>query len=1160
MILVKQPKERSTRSSGTLCFGASSKKVAPVLFLLCLLQLSVAAIGQKITLHLKNSPFKKAIEAIKAQSGYDLVLVQSHLEGTHPVSLNLVNADIKEAMEALTNGQPVSYEIKESVIILQRKEAKPAAVTLAPQQKQPVSGQVKDETGVSLPGVTIQVKGTTTGARTDEKGNFKLDVNKGDILVVSYVGYETQEIAFTGQSALDIRIKSTESALSEVVVVGYGTQKRKSVTGSVASVKMGDVNTSTNTNFTQALAGRAAGVNVVQTTGQPGAGVSVQIRSSASFASGGPLYVVDGVIVNDDAGEPEPNTRYGTSGINRSPLNFLNPNDIENIDVLKDASATAIYGARAAGGVVLITTKKGKAGIPSIQYDVSHSFQKSLKYYDILDTHDYMEQRNKILQEKWMLDNKIAPYGNVDPSTVTPFVPKYTAQQMADQKAYPNAIDAIMQNGFTQQHNISMSGTANKTRYYVSGNYLNQEGVLKHSDYTRYSGKINLDQSIGEKIKVGVNIIATGSKANNGSIGGGVYENSGMIGAAFYYPPTMPFQDADGNYPINPDYQNTPNPLSFLTITDNTKSSRLLTSGYAEWNILPGLTAKGSISYDQSTAKRSSYFPRTFLYGARAEGQAGIYETNATSRLAEYTLNYVKDLGKKSRINALVGHSYQLTDKDGLNAGNDHFPTDNFLYYNLGFGTALRPSVGSYRNSTRIWKSYFARVVYEYDGKYILSASVRRDGASHFAANKKWGAFPGASAAWVISEENFLKPISAISFLKLRVGYGAVGNANIGSSAFTYFDNNSPFVIGGVNLPGVKLSQIANPNLTWETQTEFNVGLDYAFLQNRISGSFDVFARRFTNLLSKVPLATDFPVPNFATNAGTTRSVGWEVNLQTKNLVNPNGLNWSTTINFSHYKNTWVKRSPEALKSLAKYIDPTGNFNAWYGYQSEGIYDPSKMKAPSWMPGILPGEIIIKDVNGYDDSGNLTGKPDGKLSTADMVQIHTNNDPTGNGQPVPNYSFGFSNQFSYKNFDLSIYMYGLIQKKFNSDYSNTSDVYAKLAAFGWNVLSVSKDRWAFDNPNGSFPTGLNTAYGSYASSSDFWVENASFLRCRDITLGYRVPANLLHKQDIIKTLRVYANVQNPFIVTGYKGIDPELQNFYAYPMTRSFTLGASVGF
>lgn len=942
--------------------------------------------------------------------------------------------------------------------------------------------------------------------------------------------------------------------IDEVVLIGYGATKRKNVTGAISSVKMGDVNVTTNTNVMQAMAGRAAGVTVMSTTGQPGASTNVLIRSNASFASSGPLYVVDGVIINDNAGDPGSGTRYGGSGVSRSSLNFLNPNDIESVDILKDASATAIYGARAAGGVVLITTKKGKSGRPTIQYDFSNAFQQSIKYYELMNTQEYMMQRNKILYEKWMLDNKIGIYGGKDPSSAPAFNPKYTQDQINNQVSYPSAIDAILQPGLTEQHNISISGAADKTRYYVSGNYLNQIGVLKHSDFKNFSGKLSLDQGIGNSFKVGISIIANGSKANNGNIGTGVYENSGMIGAAIYHPPTLPFKDANGNYIINPDYQNTPNPLSFLEVTDYSLSNRLFTSGYAEWTIIPGLLAKSTITYDQSTSKRYTYLPRTFLYGARAEGQANIGESNSNTLSADYTLNYTKSFWEKHKINALIGHSYQIIKQDGFSAGNDHFPTDNFSFNNLGLGTAQRPGVGSYRNPDRIWKSYFARISYDFGGKYILSASIRRDGASHFAQNKKWGVFPGVSLAWVISEENFLKDSKIFDLLKLRLGYGEVGNSNIGSSAFTYYGTGSSFIFGGASSPGVKITQLANPNLTWETQTEKNIGLDFGLRNNRITGSFDYYQRIFSNLLSNISLASDFPVSSVATNAGKTKSTGFEFGLQSKNIVNPEGFNWSSTFNFTTFKNKWVERSADALKTLDRYIDPLGNFNDSYGYLSDGIYDPAKRSAPSWMPGILPGEIIIKDINGYDDQGNLTGKPDGKLSSADMT-ITMNNPST-----APRFTFGFGNEFRYKNFDLSIYAYAAIQKKLNSDYQNSSKVYAALGSFGWNMLNTAVDRWAYDNPDSTIPTGLNGNYTNYSNNSDYWIEDASFIRVRDITLGYRFSTDLLEKLKIVKSVRVYFSVQNPFIITKYKGIDPELQNFYSYPITKSFIMGANISF
>lgn len=941
--------------------------------------------------------------------------------------------------------------------------------------------------------------------------------------------------------------------IDEVVLIGYGNTKRKNVTGSIASVKMEDVNVSTNTNFVQAMAGRAAGVTVMSTSGQPGAMADLLIRSNASFASSGPLYVVDGVIINDDSGEPGSGTRYGDTGMRRSPLNFLNPNDIETIDILKDASATAIYGARAAGGVVLITTKKGKSGRPTIQYNFSNAFQQSIKYYDLMNAHDYMDMQNKALYEKWMIDNKVGIYGGKDPGSVKPFVPRYTQDQINKQPIYPSAFDEIMRPGLTEQHNISISGAVNRTKYYVSGNYLNQQGIFKGSDYKNFSGKFSIDQGLSDSFKIGVNIIANGSKANNGNAGDGLYENSGMIGAAFYHPPTLSFRDDKGNYTINPGYQNTPNPLSYLDITDYTTSNRLLTSGYAEWIVIPGLTAKASLSYDQSTAKRFNYLPTTFLYGARAGGAASISENNAQSLLIDYTLNYVKTFSEKHKISLLAGHSYQITTKDGFSAGNSNFPTDAFTTNNIGSGAALRPSVGSYRDPDRIWKSYFGRAIYEFNGKYILTASIRGDGASHFAENKKWGIFPSFSAAWIVSEENFLKNSKTLNFLKLRLGYGEVGNSNIGSSAFTYYSFGYNAVFNNTQYQGVSMSQLANPNLTWETQAEKNIGVDFGLFHSRITGTVDLYQRTFRNLLSSISLATDFPVSSVATNIGKTKSTGFEFSIQTKNIVNPNGFNWNSTFNFTTFKNVWVERSPGALKTLARYIDPTGNFNAVYGYLSDGIYDPNKMSAPKWMPGILPGEIIVKDINGYDTNGNLTGMPDGKITDADMTIIMDNNKPE-----APRHTFGFGNEFRYKNFDLSIYAYGAIQKKYNREQASIADL-TSLTVFGWNGMNLIKDQWRHDNPNATLPSFFGN-YRSVGGSSDYYIEDASFIRVRDITLGYRFSEDLLQKLKIVKSIRIFASVQNPFVITKYKGIDPELKNFYAYPITKSFIMGANITF
>jgi TonB-linked SusC/RagA family outer membrane protein len=1124
-------------------------RISSIALLALLVHVAFAANSQSVSLSEKSASLHAVIEKVKKQTGYNFFYVKEDMETAQPVTIELKNSGIKEALNSIFINQPLTYVIENNTVVIKKKEAVPAPVIA----QAIIKGKVLDENGKALANVSVMIKGTTTGATTNENGEFSINLKRGDVLVFSYIGYDSKEQVYTEQTTFDVVLKKKDSNLSDIVVIGYGSVSRKNITGAVGNVKAADLNLSASTNVAQALAGRAAGVAVIQSSGQPGASVSISIRSNPSYASAGALYVVDGVIVNDNAGEASASTRYGGSGVDRSPLNFINPNDIESIDFLKDASATAIYGARAGGGVVLITTKKGKGGKPTINYDGSFSAQKAFNFYSVLGTKEYMQQRNKILYEKYLFDKKIAPYGTTDPSTVPAFVPKYSDAQIAAQPVMPDAVDAITRNGFTQQHNLSVSGTSNRTRYFTSVNYLDQNGVLIHSDYKRYNGRLNLEQGVGEKIKLGTNVIVSGSNATNANVGTSANEYAGMITSAFYYPATMPLQDSAGNYPINPDYQNAPNPLSFREITDYSINSRVLASGYAEWKIIPTLSAKANFSWDQSVSTRNSYLPKTFLYGARAGGQASINEDKAQSKLAEYTLNYDKTFLDLGHISVVAGHSYQVSDWSGTSMYNDHFPTDNFTFNNMGLGAAPRPGVGSYQNPSRIWKSYFGRVIWEFNSKYILSASIRRDGASNFAENKKWGTFPGVSLGWVMSEENFLKNSSFVNFLKLRVGYGTTGNSSIGGSAFAYYGSNSSnsYVFGSSKANGVSLTQLNNDNLTWETQKDINAGIDFQLLKNRIGGSFDYYVRTISNLLSSVPLSSSFPVSSVATNSGTTRSRGWEFNISSKNIVskNPGDFSWNTAFNLSHYYNYWVERSPDAMKSLPKYIDPKGPFNGIYGYLSDGIYQGGH--AITSMPGAIPGGIIIKDLNGYDSKGNLTGKPDGQISSADQVLL---------GISGPRYSYGFNNTFAYKGFDLSVYMYGFIQKKYNSDYSNAFSTWGQLGQFGWNVLSVAKERWSYDNTSAKYPTGLSDPYSTYSGNSNYWLENGNFIRVRDITLGYTISPKALHFQHVISAFRVYATGQNLFVITKYKGMDPELQNYMAYPMTRTYTVGVNVSF
>jgi len=1005
-----------------------------------------------------------------------------------------------------------------------------------------------------LAGATVLIQGTTSGTSTNDSGKYtiKAPANSGQ-LEITFSGYSTETVKLGATSVVNVSLRLSNNQLGEVVVIGFGSQRKRNITGAISSIKSDELNKSTITNFTQALEGKVAGLTALQSSGQPGASVTVRIRSNPSFASSGVLYVLDGVPISDDAGDPGTlDPRFGSGGVDRSPLNFINPNDIESIEVLKDASAASIYGARAGAGVVLITTKQGKGKKPKLSYNGSYAYQKPANFYHLLNTHDYMVEKNRFSKEIWLNTNGIAPYGNKDPNSVQPFKPQYSDNEIINAVAMPDATKAISQNGFINQHNVSLSGSNAGTRYYISGNYLDQQGVLKGSDYTRYNGRINLDQTINDHLKLGVSLVTSNSKAKNPSVGVGTGDASGMIAAAIIYPPTLPFRDSSGNYLLNPLYAKAANPLSFLEINDNTTASRLLTNGYIEWKVIEGLLAKASFSYDQSSSERSSYMPKTFLYGSSVNGQASITQRHTNSKSLEYTLNYSHDFGLDQTLQVLGGYSYQLLNRNGSFAGNYGFLTDNFLYNNLGLGNAPRPTVGSDKSS-QVWASYFGRVIYNVKDKYLFQASIRRDGSSVFAVNKKYGVFPSFSAGWIVSDESFFKKnISFISFLKFRTSYGTTGNSNIGSSAFGYYSSGNNYVFGNAINPGVYLSQLNNDNLTWETAREYNVGLDFQIIKSRISGSVDYFNKTISNLLIFRPLPADFPVSTVADNVGKTRSKGWGIEIKSRNLVSNsgNGFEWKTSFTLSHYYDSWIQRSDASLKTLEKYIDPHGPFNGIYGYVSDGIYNG--VKAPPAMPGIIPGVLMIKDLNGYDNvTGNLTGVPDGKISSADQTLL---------GVGDPNLSFGINNSFHFGNFDLSIYMYGITGKKFNQDYARTfNDQQREFVTRGKNQLDIIKSQWSSVNPNGKYPTGVDNIYSGYAYSSSLWVEKANFLRCRDINLGFTVPAQILQKQKFFSSLTVNLDFQNVFILTKYRGLDPELQSFYAYPNPFStvFSLSAS---
>ncbi|QIL37914.1 SusC/RagA family TonB-linked outer membrane protein [Pedobacter sp. HDW13] len=506
-------------------------------------------------------------------------------------------------------------------------------------------------------------------------------------------------------------------------------------------------------------------------------------------------------------------------------------------------------------------------------------------------------------------------------------------------------------------------------------------------------------------------------------------------------------------------------------------------------------------------------------------------------------------------MNAIAGYTYQQSDWEGFNAGNQNFLSDATLYYSIQSGQADKPTVGSSKSQTT-WASYFARAIYTYNGNITLQASVRRDGSSIFADNKKWGYFPAVSAGWVLSDESWMKSIKPISFFKVRAGYGETGNSSFQSAAFALYSSSMSAYFGTNNISsGLVLSRAANPDLTWETAGEINAGVDFALFNNRLSGSFDYYNKTIRNLIAFVPYPSGFIINGVYGNAGKTRSTGYEFSLESKNIRanSPNGFSWSTNINFSHYLNYWVQRSDAALKVLAKYEVPSGKkalFSPIFGYVADGLFTGRSGTAPAHMPNMLPGGLIISDIHGYDANGNLIG-PDGKITDADKTYIGNND---------PQYNFGFGNTFRYGGFDLNIYLSGVKQKRW-SPIADGRVSESGMDAFGFNAMPTDGQRWSIQNTSGTLPTALNDGtYNAYQNPSTYWLVDASYLRARNITLGYTVPTGVLAKQKLFSSVRVSFDAQNLFTITKYPGLDPELSTSNFYPLVKSYVFGINATF
>ncbi len=1004
------------------------------------------------------------------------------------------------------------------------------------QETATVSGTVTGkEDGKSLPGVSVVVKGSTLGTQTDVNGRYSLKAVKGSVLTFSFLGYQTLEKTVTG-STLNATLEIRENGLNEVVVIGYGTTTRANITTAVAKVDPKVVPQSANNSVAELLFGRAPGLSVQQSSTQPGGLINLSIRGQ-----GAPLIVVDGVIFPNDGLEPSGGlVEAGTNGVSRGGLEGINPSDIESIEILKDASA-AIYGVNAANGVILVTTKKGKSGKVNLTFNGSHSFVDNSSYLNPLTATQYESLFDTFQKDQYLGNNSMAPYGP-NPASGVP-TPKYSAAQIAAAGAGTNWLNQIFQKGYIDNDNLSVSGGTDKTTYYFSGGYFNQQGTLKGSGLTKYTGRTNLSFELAKFVTLNTNFTGSNNQYQNSS-SGGQYDGSGSQGfgivqAALAYPANIPVYS---NGALS-SFGTTSNPVGLEQVQDRTAYHSLSTNISADFKIIPGaLTGRLLFGDNYENAQRDFFVPSTVFFYQQFLSRASLNHNERDNQTLEATLNYKKNIAKFLDLDVVGGVGQYISKYSSFNAEGTG-AEDGLGTTDLGAETGnIAIASNRSQNTTR---SYFGRGTFNFLDRYLLSLSVRDDGYSLFYPNNKYALFPAASVGWKINEEPFFKNIEAIDLLKVRASYGITGQT-IGSAAYGGFAPNGDniFLAGGAEYVTIAQYALDNPNLIWQKTKNRNIGLDFGLFKDRLSGSVDVFQNDITNLLSlTAPTAPLDPLFTQTINGAHQVRTGYELALTSHN-VTATDFDWSTVLNVSHYNYRWQNQFPFTV--LQAYQSVTDAVDEIYYYKTSGLLKTGQT-VPTSQPtkggANLPGSPIFVDKNG-----------DGKLDYKDVYKMN----------PDPKINIGFGNTFRYKQFDLTAFFYG----QFGGHATNLNNAWGDpvaIASGGQNGTVQAFNVFSSANPSGTRPSVnyVESAVGLLVPS-DLNLVSTNFVRLRNLTLGYTFNSSSINK--FARSIRVFADAQNLFIITNYKGVDPEVTYYgvkggYApYPPTRTISLGVKASF
>ena len=999
------------------------------------------------------------------------------------------------------------------------------------QQKLTVSGNVFTGNNEPLEGVSVNVKGTNLGTITGSLGQFKIQVNKGSTLVFSFVGYENKEVkANNSSSANRIELQKKSSSLGEVVVVGYGSQRKSDLTGAVSSVKGETLEQRPSATVAQELAGRVPGVNVSVNSGRPGGKPTIRIRGNTSISiTNDPLYIVDGVI---------------------SSIEFLDPNDIASIEVLKDASSTAIYGARGSNGVVIVTTKRGNRNGGKVNYNSEISIGKLPREIPVLNSQQFLHLEDVSYQNAQKYDSSgWAAGAYVDPTT------KRTNPLLFDEKGNPlyntDWQKEAMQNAFTQNHNLSFAGGNEKSDYGVYLGYRNEEGLVRSSYLKRYSARFVFDSQIKSWLKIGGSLAYNDQTENQIDFGSSGIE---VLREILEQLPIIPVKFPNGEWASNADYPNVeaaPNPIQVLRDRTNiVKNQFVLGHVYANVSLGKDLEFRSSVGTNINNQQINLYAGKNLNYIALSQGGiASITSGKNNFWQIDNYFTYNKKIADIHSVTALLGMEAQHSDYFTFNASSWGFQDDYFRTNNLGVASNPRPSTSS--TSAFNLNSYFSRINYSLKNKYLFTVSGRFDGSSKFGANNRYGFFPSAAIAWKIINEDFMKKIPSISNLKIRASAGYTGNSEIAPYQAQAGLGNYTYDFNGTLTPGVGIGRLPNSGLKWEKTGQTDLGIELGLFDNRIALEVDLYNKLTTNMLLNAPVPSTSGITTVTENIGSMRNTGFEVNLNTLN-VNSKSFSWSSTFNISVNKNRVVSLAnnnsdvfpgPRYVSetNVARVGEPMGSF---YGYIRLGTWGTDEVTEAAKY-GKLPGDLKYKDVNG-----------DGQINGLDQVII---------GKGIPDGFGSFINTFRYKNFDLIVdlqFMYGndvYVLEKYVQEYRTG------LANSRATVLNA----WTPDNQNTIIAQWRPAPAGYDALQDTRMVENGSFIRGRNIALGYNFNSQLIEKMHLDR-LRLTASIQNAFLITKYTGYDPETSTRnetygqgvinFDYPKPRVFMLALNVGF